>query len=468
MDHRLVSHAAIVSTINVTTALVSFSGQIDLEAIISFNAWECPASGNHSMRFHGNFIGFQYLVQLVILDTLRLLKESTIKQEQPTKPMNTRQKQPEEGGLPTNRARATESEKDEMDLHAGNQENSVAQLQSLMESLNHKMSKVSVAFSSLTVIVKNLDKDVVSLKAMDSQMKRMASSLTSQDQSSTERSAVSTEAHTNTAQMHASDAHAPILPEELSLISDFQPKQIIGTGTMARVRLCQHKSTGKFYCMKIVNQARMMALKQVEHMQNEKSVLFQMSHPFIVKLYNTFKDSKSLYFLLEFVPGGEIYNYMRRMRKFTPEIARFYAAEIVLALEYMHNKNVLYRDLKPENIMIDREGHVKLVDFGFAKYVPSGRYIAPEILLEQEYGKAVDCWSLGVFIYEMLTGALPFTDDQIFQKTVSNDEISFPPDFDPIARDLVEKLCEPNPSERLGATGAAEVKEHPWFGTCEV
>ncbi|PRP75318.1 hypothetical protein PROFUN_05629 [Planoprotostelium fungivorum] len=244
----------------------------------------------------------------------------------------------------------------------------------------------------------------------------------------------------------------------------------------------EHNLTGKFYCMKILNKTRIFALKQVEHIHNEKTVLSQLSHPFIVKLYKTFKDNRSLYLLLEFIPGGEMFNYIRKAEKFTTEIARFYAAEIVLALEYMHNKNILYRDLKPENIMIDSEGHIRLADFGFGKYVPTDRtnsvcgtpeYLAPEIILSKDYGKAVDWWSLGILIYEMLASTPPFMGDKehIFLNIISHNKMDFPPDFDPIAKDLVKRLCDPNPSKRLGnsagAAGAAEVKDHPWFETID-
>jgi len=230
--------------------------------------------------------------------------------------------------------------------------------------------------------------------------------------------------------------------------------------------------------MKILNKARIHRLKQTEHIHNEKNVLRQINHPFIVRLFNSFKDSKSLYLLLEFIPGGELFNYIRRSGKLTSEVSRLYAAEIVLALEHLHSKRILYRDLKPENILIDETGHVKLTDFGFSKYVPTDRtmsmcgtpeYIAPEIIHNNGHGKAVDWWSLGILIFEMLAGYPPFSDEPnktIFEK-IPTEKVEFPEPFDAEAKDLIEKLLVVDPSRRLGCrsgpNGAEEIKSHPWF-----
>jgi len=263
-----------------------------------------------------------------------------------------------------------------------------------------------------------------------------------------------------------------------SKLEDFEFMEILGTGTFGKVRLCKHKATKKHFCMKILNKARIHRLKQTEHIHNEKNVLRQINHPFIVRLFNSFKDSKSLYLLLEFIPGGELFNYIRRSGKLTSEVSRLYAAEIVLALEHLHSKRILYRDLKPENILIDETGHVKLTDFGFSKYVPTDRtmsmcgtpeYIAPEIIHNNGHGKAVDWWSLGILIFEMLAGYPPFSDEPnktIFEK-IPTEKVEFPEPFDAEAKDLIEKLLVVDPSRRLGCrsgpNGAEEIKSHPWF-----
>jgi serine/threonine protein kinase len=228
--------------------------------------------------------------------------------------------------------------------------------------------------------------------------------------------------------------------------------------------------------MKILNKARIHRLKQTEHIHNEKNVLKQINHPFIVRLFNSFKDKTSLYLLLEFIPGGELFNYIRRSGKLSTEISRIYSAEIILALEHLHSKKILYRDLKPENILIDETGHVKLTDFGFSKFVPTDRtmsmcgtpeYIAPEIILNNGHGKAVDWWSLGILIFEMLAGYPPFSDEPnktIFEK-IPTERVEFPANFDALAQDLIEKLLVVDPSRRLGCgrNGAQDIKNHLWF-----
>eukprot|EP00027_Filamoeba_sp_ATCC50430_P017759 CAMPEP_0168570170 /NCGR_PEP_ID=MMETSP0413-20121227/16574_1 /TAXON_ID=136452 /ORGANISM="Filamoeba nolandi, Strain NC-AS-23-1" /LENGTH=658 /DNA_ID=CAMNT_0008602767 /DNA_START=34 /DNA_END=2010 /DNA_ORIENTATION=- len=269
----------------------------------------------------------------------------------------------------------------------------------------------------------------------------------------------------------------PAPPIDFSKLSldDFEWLDILGTGTFGKVRLCKHKLTQKFFCMKILNKSRIVRLKQTEHIHNEKNVLKSISHPFIVRLYSTFKDKANLYLLMEFVPGGELFNYIRRATRLPNDAARIYAAEIILALEYLHSKDILYRDLKPENLLIDETGHIKLTDFGFAKFVPertmsmcgTPEYIAPEIILSKGHAKPVDWWSLGILIFEMLAGYPPFNDEPnrtIFEKIV-NDKPEIPSFFDDNARDLIEKLLCVDPTRRLGSLrgGVQDIKSHPWF-----
>lgn len=179
--------------------------------------------------------------------------------------------------------------------------------------------------------------------------------------------------------------------------------------------------------------------------------------------------------LLEYALGGELFTYLRRIGKFSNNMAKFYAAEIVLALEYMHAHNIVYRDLKPENLLLDAKGHMKIADFGFAKVVPevtwtlcgTPEYLAPEIILNKGHGKPADWWSLGILIYEMISGNPPFyaeTPVAIYEKIVAG-VVEFTPDFDPLARDLICRLLVADPTQRLGATGEGgfSVRNHPWF-----
>lgn len=165
-------------------------------------------------------------------------------------------------------------------------------------------------------------------------------------------------------------------------------------------------------------------LKQIDHVRHERAILGEVSgHPFITNLLASFSDRDSLYLLLDYVPGGELFSYLRKFRRFDEKMARFYAAEIVLVLEYLHEQQggVAYRDLKPENLLLDEEGHIKLVDFGFAKrlggrdgasetYTLCGtpEYLAPEVIHNKGHTTAVDWWALGILIYEFLTGYPPF------------------------------------------------------------
>eukprot|EP01114_Cavostelium_apophysatum_P016833 TRINITY_DN4866_c0_g1_i1.p1 TRINITY_DN4866_c0_g1~~TRINITY_DN4866_c0_g1_i1.p1 ORF type:complete len:575 (+),score=98.55 TRINITY_DN4866_c0_g1_i1:319-2043(+) len=258
-------------------------------------------------------------------------------------------------------------------------------------------------------------------------------------------------------------------------LDDFEFRDILGTGTFGRVRLCMHKGTMKYFCMKILNKSRIVRLKQTEHTNNEKDVLLHLSHPFVVRLFRTFQDAQNLFFLMEFVPGGELFNYIRRAGRLPNEVAKICAAEIVLALEHMHTKNILYRDLKPENLLIGENGHIKLTDFGFSKRVSdrtfsmcgTPEYIAPEIILSKGHGKSVDWWSLGILIFEMLAGYPPFSDEPnrtIFEKII-NDKADMPEYFHPTARDLIQRLLVVDHTQRLGCTkeGPSFIKRHPWF-----
>jgi len=258
-------------------------------------------------------------------------------------------------------------------------------------------------------------------------------------------------------------------------LKDFKQLQTLGTGTFGRVYLVKHKQTGKYFAMKILKKSEVVRLKQVEHVNSERQILSQLSHPFIVKLYKSFQDDQCLYMLLEYVIGGELFSHLRKAGRFSNEVTRFYAAEIVGAIEYMHSFDVVYRDLKPENLLLDHTGHIKITDFGFAKRVEdrtwtlcgTPEYLAPEIIQSKGHGKAVDWWSLGILIYEMLAGYPPFFDDHpfgIYEKILSG-KMSFPSHFDSAAKDLIRKLLTADRTRRLGnlKNGVEDIKHHKWF-----
>ncbi|KAJ1565499.1 camp-dependent protein kinase catalytic subunit [Cladochytrium tenue] len=258
-------------------------------------------------------------------------------------------------------------------------------------------------------------------------------------------------------------------------INDFHIDRTLGTGSFGRVHMVRLRSSGRFYAMKVLRKSEIVRMKQVEHTVNEKSILEKLDFPFLVSMLGTFQDSANIYFVLEYVQGGELFSYLRRCGRFPNNVARFYAAEVVLAFEYLHNRDIIYRDLKPENLLIDAAGHIKITDFGFAKHVPdvtwtlcgTPDYLAPEIIQSKGYGRAVDWWALGILIYEMLAGHPPFYDEDHFKlyEKILACRPKFPPHFDPMAKDLVKRLLTADLSKRYGNLrgGSGDIKRHKWF-----
>jgi len=258
-------------------------------------------------------------------------------------------------------------------------------------------------------------------------------------------------------------------------LEDFELLDTLGTGSFGRVRLVMFKEDQKYYALKILKKSEVIYLKQVEHVKTEKHILERISHPFIVNLFGAFKDPKNLYLMMEYIIGGEFFSHLRKAGRFANDTSKFYAAEITLVFAYLHDLSILYRDLKPENLLLDRAGHCKVTDFGFAKKVDyrtwtlcgTPEYLAPEIILSKGHGKAVDWWALGILMYEMLAGYPPFYDEDplgIYQKILEG-KIKFPWHFDRHSKDLIKKLLTADLTKRLGnlKDGAEGIKKHKWF-----
>mmetsp|Transcript_3043 Transcript_3043/g.10694 ORF Transcript_3043/g.10694 Transcript_3043/m.10694 type:complete len:367 (+) Transcript_3043:73-1173(+) len=268
------------------------------------------------------------------------------------------------------------------------------------------------------------------------------------------------------------------LNEKYESLDQFHVQETLGTGTFGRVRLCQHKKEGQYFALKILKKNEIIRLKQVEHILSEKMILAQVDHPFVVNLFATYKDEKNLYMLMEYVPGGEIFSHLRRAGRFTNDTTRFFSGSIVLAIQYLHGKDIVYRDLKPENILLDKDGHIKITDFGLAKanvadnssahtFCGTPEYLAPEILSGKGHGRAVDWWSLGTLMFEMLSGLPPYYDQNVntMYRKILQDPLTFPPFFSAKAKDILGKLLNRSPEQRLGSgpTDAEELKTHPFF-----
>ncbi|KAJ1335125.1 protein kinase A [Microdochium nivale] len=259
-------------------------------------------------------------------------------------------------------------------------------------------------------------------------------------------------------------------------LGDFDMLRTLGTGSFGRVHLVQSKHNSRFYAVKVLKKAKIVKMKQVEHTNDERRMLSEVKHTFLITLWGTFQDSKNLYMVMDFVEGGELFSLLRKSGRFPNPVAKFYAAEVTLALEYLHSKHIIYRDLKPENLLLDRHGHLKITDFGFAKLVPDKTwtlcgtpdYLAPEVVSNKGYNKSVDWWSLGVLIYEMLCGYTPFWDNSSQMKIYENilrGEVKYPAYVNPDAQNLLERLITADLTKRLGNLygGPSDVKNHPWF-----
>jgi len=252
---------------------------------------------------------------------------------------------------------------------------------------------------------------------------------------------------------------------------------VIGKGSFGKVMQVRHKKTDKIYAMKVLRKEAIIARKQVAHTKAEKSILQKIQHPFIVRLHYAFQTKDKLYMILDYVNGGELFFHLKKEGRFSEERVRFYAAEIASAMSHLHSLSIIYRDLKPENILLNSEGHITITDFGLSKEIDlkegtqtfcgTPEYLAPEVLKGLGHGKAVDWWSLGTLIYEMLTGLPPFYSQNInimYQK-ILNGELRFPSFVSPDAQNLLEGFLTRDVEKRLGSgnDGSDNVKKHPWF-----
>lgn len=270
-----------------------------------------------------------------------------------------------------------------------------------------------------------------------------------------------------------------LAPRKLTA-ADFELLKLIGRGTFGRVFQVRKRDTKRIYAMKVLSKREIAMKKEVSHTMGERKILEKtLDCPFLVGLKFSFQSQAQLFFVTDYKSGGELFWHLQREGRFTEDRARFYIAELILALEHLHKYNIVYRDLKPENILLDATGHVALCDFGLSKadleagqltntFCGTTEYLAPEILLDESgYSNLVDFWSLGVLLFEMCCGWSPFyaEDTQQMYRNICFGKIKFPRGvIGDEGKQFVKGLLNRNPKHRLGAQRDAEdLKEHAFF-----
>jgi protein-serine/threonine kinase len=246
-------------------------------------------------------------------------------------------------------------------------------------------------------------------------------------------------------------------------LDDFKLQKVLGRGGYGKVMLVSQKQTGQIFAMKTMKKADIMKRNQVDHTKSERQVLETVQHPFIVNLVYAFQTPTKLYMVMEYCAGGELFFHLSRAGRFSEGRCKFYASELTLALEYLHGLNVIYRDLKPENVLVSDEGHAKVTDFGLSKegiqdnisaktMCGTPEYLAPEVLDNTGHGRAVDWYSLGALIFEMLTGLPPFytKDREKLFRRIRAGELEYPSVVTAPAKSLMQAMLNRNPEQRLG------------------
>ncbi|XP_023850004.1 protein kinase C delta type [Salvelinus sp. IW2-2015] len=272
-------------------------------------------------------------------------------------------------------------------------------------------------------------------------------------------------------------APASITPKTRLTIDSFVFHKVLGKGSFGKVLLAELKGRGQYFAVKALKKDVVLMDDDVECTMVEKRVLaLAWDNPFLTHLYSTFQTREHLFFVMEYLNGGDLMFHIQDKGRFDLYRATFYSAEIIIGLQFLHSKGIIYRDLKLDNVMLNRDGHIKIADFGMCKENVFGEnrattfcgtpdYIAPEILLGQKYTFSVDWWSFGVLVYEMLIGQSPFQgddEDELFE-SIRMDVPHYPRWITKEAKDLLEKLFERDPSRRLGVVD--NIRGHSFFKT---
>ncbi|CAM9995813.1 unnamed protein product [Ectocarpus sp. 6 AP-2014] len=266
---------------------------------------------------------------------------------------------------------------------------------------------------------------------------------------------------------------------------EFDLLKVIGMGAFGKVLQVRSRRNGQILAMKCISKKMLARRNHTTYMQAERDIMTKVVHPFVVALQCAFQTEHKLFLVMEYLPGGELFFHLSKKGLFLEDYAKFYAAEMVLALEFLHGKGIIHRDLKPENLLLGANGHICVTDFGLAKELThdedeglkticgTNEYMAPEMILRKGYGKAVDWWSMGALVYEMTAGYPPFQGKtpKDLNRKILNERVSLPKWLSPTAHQVLRGFLERNVSRRLGAKkttmfdigGATAVKHHPFF-----
>lgn len=278
-----------------------------------------------------------------------------------------------------------------------------------------------------------------------------------------------------------------LLCHQIPKITDFELLKPISRGAFGNVYLARKRATDDLYAVKVLKKSDMINKNMINHVQTERRILSLTQTPFVVMLYYAFESSDHLFLVMEYLIGGDLSSLLHESGPFREEVARFYAAELVLAIESLHQHGIIHRDIKPDNVLLDSEGHIKLTDFGLAYFKDSnpgvggndeGRilgtpeYLAPEILRHEDHGPEVDWWSLGVCLFEMLSGMTPFyaeSASEVFDNILTYrhlewGELVMGGSISLEARDLIVRLLEPDRNRRIQS---ADIKAHAFFRTID-
>lgn len=271
--------------------------------------------------------------------------------------------------------------------------------------------------------------------------------------------------------------------KEKITIDSFELLNKVGKGTFGEVFeavLIKEKeifATPKKYALKAIKKRMLVHTGQMKYAISEWTIMKRLNHPFIVGLHYAFQNTKYLYLAMDYWPGKDLSVHLDTYNYFPEEIARFFIAEVILAIEYIHKNDIIYRDLKPNNILLDADGHIKITDFGLAKegmvgmdstntFCGSPAYLAPELIKEKKFNKASDIYQIGVTLYEFLTGGPPFFQsnrDELFDKIQNSYELKVPKHVSPTSIDLLGQLLNKIPSKRLGVENYDDLKAHKFF-----